>query len=107
MKLLTELDETIGRTVTAVEPYDQGGVALAFTDGSYIRLATYGDGDGGNEVYVNTAPATDDLQLALGFIDEEEWRRRADARRESDIRARESAERKEYERLRAKFGDAR
>jgi hypothetical protein len=97
-KLLDFEDDLVGKTVSAVKT-NYGCACVHFTDDTCALFAAYDEDDPGVEL-TGRLPSFVHVQLALGIITQEE----SDAAAAAADRAKEEKDRREFERLKAKFG---
>lgn len=90
-----------GKVIKRFSPYD--GMML-FEDGTFMYLAVEGgyDGDPG-DVVIETYCPDDYILVEAGLMTEDEKHERFVARQQRDQQARDERDRKEFERLAAKF----
>jgi hypothetical protein len=98
---ITKPGDLAGKTIQDVYYSDDGWLGLVFEDDTFL-LCRGGRQWESDVLEIDDAPDDSEL-LALGLITDEEFR--AEKRREEAERkaAREAYERREYEKLRAKF----
>ena len=97
---ITALAALAGKTIaqtSTTDRHEPAAVALVFTDGSYLRFR------GCNYGLEWRSRPSDDEAVALGLMTGLERDRRLAERREREAAEAEVRERREYERLRAKF----
>jgi hypothetical protein len=106
MTQITNLDALAGKTIAKAVSF--GGVVehqtigLVFADGTYAYLSIDSDRDGDRWISLEDEP-DDPEKVALGLVSQEDYDRVMAERQAAIDAACDQQDRREYERLRAKF----
>jgi hypothetical protein len=98
---ITTAEGCVGKTIEAAIEHC-GNIGFRFADGTYFYCEAWPEGDDDASLCTDRLP-DDGALVELGLKSKAEWMREMEAKADRAVAERESAERKEYERLRAKF----
>jgi hypothetical protein len=107
INVIKKIEDAAGRTISkAAIDSDDEKIAIRFTDDSVIGFQIMGYGDCGcieicGETHLNRDYR---LLIELGLMSEEEWIEKEKEERKAWEKSVEDKQRREYERLKAKFG---
>lgn len=100
---ITDLEELVGKTVAKAIDFDEERLGLIFTDDTYLYIRPRSGYDGDASLEWDEMPDDDEHKVALGLMTREEYDRLKAEQKIHNEALRQQHERREYERLKAKF----